>query len=159
MCTVTPSHGSTTRHRPAQALLRLCRASRRVVPSLDFWSVGRTGSRHAPGHSVLTTRHPAALALLRLCRAFRRAVSSLDFSLVGHTGSRRAPGHFVSRLDYSVHHRTTCCSVARFLLQPYRALRLLVTRSRRIYFEYAAPLRHRLQPASRLLLISISFPN
>jgi hypothetical protein len=36
----------------ALALLRLCRASERVVSPLDFSSVGRTGSRRASGHCV-----------------------------------------------------------------------------------------------------------
>jgi hypothetical protein len=39
--------------RIAWALLRLCRASGRVVSPLDFSSVGRTGSRCASGHCVL----------------------------------------------------------------------------------------------------------
>jgi hypothetical protein len=38
--------------RIAPALLRLCRASGRAIPPLDFSSVGRTWSRCAPGHRV-----------------------------------------------------------------------------------------------------------
>jgi hypothetical protein len=38
--------------RIAPALLRLCRAFRRVVSPLDFSSVGCTGSRRASGHCV-----------------------------------------------------------------------------------------------------------
>jgi hypothetical protein len=39
--------------RIAPALLRLCRASGRTVSSLDFSSVGRTGSRRVPDHFVV----------------------------------------------------------------------------------------------------------
>jgi hypothetical protein len=39
--------------RIASALLRLCRAYGRAVSTLDFLSVGRTGSHHVPGHSVV----------------------------------------------------------------------------------------------------------
>jgi hypothetical protein len=39
--------------RIAPALLCLCHASRRAVSTLDFSSVGRTGSRHVPSHSVV----------------------------------------------------------------------------------------------------------
>jgi hypothetical protein len=38
--------------RIAPALLRLCRASGRVISPLDFSSVGRTASRRASGHYV-----------------------------------------------------------------------------------------------------------
>jgi hypothetical protein len=50
---ITLSRGSAT-HRPtAPVLLRLHRALGRAVLPLDFSSVGCTGSRRAPGHSVL----------------------------------------------------------------------------------------------------------
>jgi hypothetical protein len=39
--------------RIAPALLRLCHASGRTVSTLDFSSVGRTGSRRVPGHFVV----------------------------------------------------------------------------------------------------------
>jgi hypothetical protein len=42
---------STTRRPVAPALLRPCRASGHAVSMLDFFSVGRTGSHRAPGHS------------------------------------------------------------------------------------------------------------
>jgi hypothetical protein len=42
-----------TASRSAPALLRLCRASGCTVSPLDFSSVGRTGSRRVPGHSVV----------------------------------------------------------------------------------------------------------
>jgi hypothetical protein len=45
--------------RIAPALLRLCRASGRVVSTLDFSSVGRTGSRRVPGHSVVHHDYPS----------------------------------------------------------------------------------------------------
>jgi hypothetical protein len=45
--------------RIALALLRLCRASGRVVSTLDFSSVGRTGSRRVPGHSVVRRDYPS----------------------------------------------------------------------------------------------------
>jgi hypothetical protein len=39
--------------------MRLCRASGRVVSTLDFSSVGRTGSRRVPGHSVVRRDYPS----------------------------------------------------------------------------------------------------
>jgi hypothetical protein len=36
----------------APALLHLCRASGHAISLLDFWSVGQTGSRHAPDHCI-----------------------------------------------------------------------------------------------------------
>jgi hypothetical protein len=39
--------------------MRLCRASVRVVSTLDFSSVGRTGSRRVPGHSVVRRDYPS----------------------------------------------------------------------------------------------------
>jgi hypothetical protein len=105
---ITTSRGSTTRRPVASALLRLCHASECAVSSLDFSSVGRTGSLHALGHYIsrLTTRHLVASALLHLCRASERAISLLDFLSVGRTSSRRLPSHYVSRLDYSPLGRT-----------------------------------------------------
>jgi hypothetical protein len=61
---------------------------------LDFSSVGRTGSHHALGHSVLRLYCPYAVHL-------DMSSSPLDFSSIGRTRSRRAPYHSVSRLDYS----------------------------------------------------------
>jgi hypothetical protein len=52
--------------RLAPALLRQCRASGRAVSTLDFSSVGRTGSRRVPG---LITRLAAATDILRLRHA------------------------------------------------------------------------------------------
>jgi hypothetical protein len=43
----------------APALLRLCRASGRAVSTLHFSSVGRTGSRRVPGHSVVRRDYPS----------------------------------------------------------------------------------------------------
>jgi hypothetical protein len=45
--------------RIAPALLRLCRASGRAVSMLDFSSVGRTGSRRVPGHSIVRRDYPS----------------------------------------------------------------------------------------------------
>jgi hypothetical protein len=45
--------------RIAPALLRLCRASGRAVSTLDFSSVGRTGSRRVPGHSIVRRDYPS----------------------------------------------------------------------------------------------------
>jgi hypothetical protein len=54
------SVGTTFRtDRIAPALLRLCRASGRAVSLLDFSSVGRTGSRRVPGHSVVCCDYPS----------------------------------------------------------------------------------------------------
>jgi hypothetical protein len=39
--------------------MRLCRASGRVVSTLDFSSVGRTSSRRVPGHSVVRRDYPS----------------------------------------------------------------------------------------------------
>jgi hypothetical protein len=63
--------------RIAPALLRLCRAFRRAVSTLDLSSASRTGSHHAPGHYVSRPQQkyfdyatrPGASA----CRAARRA--------------------------------------------------------------------------------------
>jgi hypothetical protein len=43
----------------APPLLRLCRASGRAISMLDFSSVGRTGSRHVPGHFVVRCDYPS----------------------------------------------------------------------------------------------------
>jgi hypothetical protein len=43
----------------ALALLRLCRASGRVVSTLDFSSFGHTGSRSVPGHSIVRRDYPS----------------------------------------------------------------------------------------------------
>jgi hypothetical protein len=45
--------------RIAPALLRLCCASERAVSPLDFSSVGHTGSRRVPGHSVVCRDYPS----------------------------------------------------------------------------------------------------
>jgi hypothetical protein len=45
--------------RIALALLRLCRASGCAVSTLDFSSVGRTGSRRVPSHSVVRRDYPS----------------------------------------------------------------------------------------------------
>jgi hypothetical protein len=45
--------------RIAPALLHLCRASGRAVSTPDFLSVGRTGSRRVPGHSVVRRDYPS----------------------------------------------------------------------------------------------------
>jgi hypothetical protein len=45
--------------RIAPALLRLSRASGRVVSTLDFSSVSRTVSRRVPGHSIVRRDHPS----------------------------------------------------------------------------------------------------
>jgi hypothetical protein len=45
--------------RIAPALVRLCRASGGVVSTLDFSSVGRTGSRRVPDHSVVRRDYPS----------------------------------------------------------------------------------------------------
>jgi hypothetical protein len=45
--------------RIALALLRLCRASGRVVSMLNFSSVGRIGCRRVPGHSVVHRDYPS----------------------------------------------------------------------------------------------------
>jgi hypothetical protein len=45
--------------RLAPALLRLCRASGRAVSTLDFSSVGRTGSRRVPCHSIVRRDYPS----------------------------------------------------------------------------------------------------
>jgi hypothetical protein len=56
---VTASRGVTTRHPDCTALLHLCRASGRVVSTLDFSSVSCTGSRRVPGHSVVRRDYPS----------------------------------------------------------------------------------------------------
>jgi hypothetical protein len=48
----TTSRAASTRLPVAQALLCLCCASGHAISPLDFSSVGRTGSRRAPGHCV-----------------------------------------------------------------------------------------------------------
>jgi hypothetical protein len=55
----------------APALLHLCRPSGRAVSPLDFSSVGRTGSRHVPVHSVMHRDYPShdATDILQLRRA------------------------------------------------------------------------------------------
>jgi hypothetical protein len=50
---------ATTHLSAAPAPLRLCRASGRVVSTLDFSSVGRTGSRRVPGHSAVRRNYPS----------------------------------------------------------------------------------------------------
>jgi hypothetical protein len=55
--TSTTPCATTTRHSVALALLRLCCASGRAVSTLDFSSVGRTGSRRVPGHSIVRRDH------------------------------------------------------------------------------------------------------
>jgi deoxycytidylate deaminase len=110
--------------RIAPALLRLCRASGRVVSPLDVSSVGRTGSRHASGHCV-SQRDYSSSGLHQLyctyvvhpdvpsrCSTSRQSVAlaSLDFSSVGHTGSRRVPSHFVVHRDYLSRGRNGCNS-------------------------------------------------
>jgi hypothetical protein len=55
--------------RIALALLRLCRASRRVVPPLDFSSVASTGSRSASGH-YFSRRDYSSSGLHRLYCAY-----------------------------------------------------------------------------------------
>jgi hypothetical protein len=55
--------------RIAPALPRLCRASGRAVSTLDLSSVGRTGSRHAPGHCV-PRRDCSSSGLHRLYSAY-----------------------------------------------------------------------------------------
>jgi hypothetical protein len=108
----------------APALLRLCRASGRAVSPLDFLSVGRTGSRRAPGHCV-SRRDYLSSGLHRLYCAYavdpdapsRRSTSrrSVALALTVHLAAqlliaRIAPallhlcpasGRTVSTLDFS----------------------------------------------------------
>jgi hypothetical protein len=118
-------------HAPRLLVTRPHRLYINHVVRRDHSSPGRTKSTSTTSCAA-TTRRPVAPALLRLRRAFERAILMLDFSSVGRTISRRAPNHSVSRLDYFVHHRSTCCPVALALLQPRRASRLLVSRQHRL---------------------------
>jgi hypothetical protein len=107
--TSTLPHAMTTRGPAVSTLLRLHRASGCAVSPLAFSSVGRIGSRRAPGRSVSRLDHtcvvrpgaPARRAAGHAARHRPRAVSPLNFSSVGRTGSNRASCHCVSRRDYS----------------------------------------------------------
>jgi hypothetical protein len=135
------------RHPARRRLLRLRRASgclgtsRSLSRGLSSTTSPRAGSSSttSPTPRIRVPRHVTRLVVwfvARLvvdyfayaarsgasapCTARRRprVVMPLDFSSVGHTGSRRAPGRSVSRLDYFVRCRSTCCPVALALLQP-----------------------------------------
>jgi hypothetical protein len=75
-----------------------------AVMLIDSLSVGRTGSRLAPGHCI--SRWDYSLSELhQLYCAYvvhpDGAVSPLDFLSVGRTGSRRASGQCILRRNYS----------------------------------------------------------
>jgi hypothetical protein len=114
--------------RIAPALLCLCRASGRTVSTLDFSSVGRTGSRLVPGHSVV--RHDY------LSRGRNGYISPTLRVWVPRHIVRLVVDYFAMRrlvidyFDYAAHpgasaRRASCRATRRRLLHLRRAIRCL----------------------------------
>jgi hypothetical protein len=148
---------------------------------LDYSSPGCTGST-APMPCIQTHHIAARLLVVRLhwlslcTRTPRLATRLLVARCTGSTApipcirTRRLAAqllvgrsHWLSPCAWSLPLaarlccRSTCCPVALALHQPCRALRLLVSRQHRLYFEYAACHRdivfrlHRVNHSSRLV--------
>jgi hypothetical protein len=108
--------------RIAPALLRLCRASGRTVSTLDFSSIGRTGSRRVPGHSVVRrdylsrsrNRYISTTPRVRVPRHVARLVASL---VVDYFAYAARPGASARRAAC----HTACHSPRRRLLLLRRA--------------------------------------
>jgi hypothetical protein len=115
---VTTSRGVTTRRPDRTGSLCLCRASGRTVPTLDFSSVGRTGSHRVPGHSVVCRDYlsrgrnrytsPTPCPGASACRAARRRLLRLRRAS-GCLGTSRGS----SRHSSSTFSPTLCVRVPR----------------------------------------------
>jgi hypothetical protein len=106
----------------APTLLRLCRASGRIVSTLNFSSNGRTGSRRVPGHSVVRRDYPSRgrngytslTPCVRVPRHVTRLVMRLvaplvvdyfDYAACPGASACRAARHVAHR---AAHHRLLC---------------------------------------------------
>jgi hypothetical protein len=108
--------------RIAPALLRLCHASGRAVSTLDFLSVGRTGSRRVPGHSIVRRDYPSRgskgytspTPRVRVPRHVAwLVVDYCAFTVRLGASARRAAPHAAHRRLLRLRHASACLGTSR----------------------------------------------
>jgi hypothetical protein len=112
--------------RIAPALLRLCRASGRIVATLDFSSVSCTGSRRVPSHSVVRrdylsrghNRYTSTTPHVRVPRHVAQLVTPLvvdyfDYAARPGASARRASRRAARRRLLRQRHASGCLDTSR----------------------------------------------